>query len=189
MKSGAKNDAQQIALAAKHIEARLFVTASNMEEYQDPSTLRTRFQKMVTSMLQRRIQKAKEAAIRSSSSSYRLKVISATVGTDTARQIFLLVRQIELLQMGKPAEDGSSAPAPTGTRTMRVNTPSFNLGGQQRVPKPVRELFFESSIADTFYFTPLDRLKDVPWAKLIIAAKKSIREYHSWIAESQSKAS
>jgi hypothetical protein len=181
--SNSSSNSRNIALAAKQIEARLFVTASSMEEYRDPSTLRDRFHQMVTYMLERRLQKAEAAAAKSASPAYRLKVLSSIVNPEVSRQAFFLVKQIEFLQVGKPTQRERSLGPPTATT--RVVSPSFHLGGQQTVPKPVRDVFFEASIVRAFYFTPLERLKDIPWKRLIASTRREIREYHEWIAESK----
>ena len=156
-----------------------------MEEYQDPSTLRSRFQGMVAAMLEQRIQKAMDEAEKFNSPSYRIQLISESVGKETAQRVFFLVRQIEHLQRGKPVQDESNEtdnkpPVPTTSTTPR---PAFHLSGQQTLPKPVRELFLESSIVNAFYFTPLHLLKDLPWKRLIASTRRSIREYQEWIAQ------
>lgn len=169
----------QIAAAAKKLEAHLFRTATSLREYQDQSTLNNRFQRLVSAMLERRLQKAEEAAVESSSPTHRLKVLSNTLKPDTCRKIFYLVRQIECLQVGKPLGGARAGSAITSPST----GPSFHLGGQQVLPKEVRSIFFDLTIVDAFYNTPLSRLSDLPWPRLIIKAEKSINDYQKWIAQ------
>lgn len=193
------------AVMAKKLEAHLFSTAVSFKEYQDPSTLNARFQTLMGQLVHRRLQKAEAAQAAKSTSrgadpSYRLQVLARTFEDEPekVRQIFFLVRQMEHLQVGKPSvrsSDGrdsdiyhprpSIASSSRHTTTKVTTAPKFHFEGQQRLPQAVKDIFFEATIVDAFYGTPLERLGDLPWSRLIAKSQTSIRAYHSWLAESK----
>jgi hypothetical protein len=171
---------KSIPAVAKKLEAILFVQAGgSLTMYGDLDTLHARFKDILNALLRRRLGKAEGTKM--DSTFYRLRVLlDGGVAPPIVRQIYFLVRQIELLQTGKPL-DGSGSSA-------KVSFP-LSIEGQQRVPKEVRGIFLDVPIVKAFYVTQLERLGDHNWPRLVKQAIQSIRDYQVWSAVQRRQAS
>lgn len=178
---GAKQK-KNIPAVAKKLEEILFAQAGgSLTTYADPETLQGRFKGILSALLCRRLGKAHVEATKVDSPFYRMQVLSdGGVAPPIVRQIYFLVRLIELLQTGKPLD---------GSRTSTKVPCPLNIEGQQRIPKEVRGIFCDVPIVKAFCLTPLERLADHNWPLLVKQAQQSIREYHVWIADQKKAAS
>ncbi|CAB9528018.1 expressed unknown protein [Seminavis robusta] len=179
------NEAQRkkIPSVAIKLEAHLFSKANGcLHTYRDPATLQQRFKGILTALLRRKLEQAHaEAAMTMDTPSNRLEALTeAGVDPAVVGQVYFLVQQIAHLQEGVPMDQ---TPAPKGTKFQCL----LDIEGGQVIPKEVKGIFVNVPIVNAYMYTPMHRLGEHNWPRLVKHTEKAIRDYHNFIAEKKAK--
>jgi hypothetical protein len=151
-----------ISQLAKRLEQLLFQSATSFESYCELPTLEPRLRIVLTVQLQRRLSK--------SSKLNRGRILRKILGKAKFNRVQDLVRDIRLQKNKKVA-------------TMKCSGGTCSLPFRQRLPQPVRDLFFNTSLLDAFERSPLENSPILEWDALIAAAEDNLQAYHEWANE------
>ena len=171
-----EHDGMPVNQLAEALERHLFKTAPSVRHYADVKTLRLRVQLLTVALLRRRL-KQRQTPTRS-------ETIKQCLGFEKFEEISELVKTIKHMRLIHIADGCQTC---NGNQSCSLSLNSSNkkgseqrLTGQERIPVPVRLLFFEMAIVEAFENTPVERIPELPWDEMIQQAHTNIQIYQEW---------
>lgn len=128
---------------------------------------------MLASLLRRRMQKAQKIS--------RKDVLRQHLGEGGYRTVEQLVHEVKTLRLERLSRDCAKCQR-DGVCPIRPgrNNPSF----AGVVPVPVRALFFNTSLVQSFVSASIEKIPDLQWEAMIEEARINIQQYQDWESES-----
>jgi hypothetical protein len=157
--SGKVKNTDQIKKIAKCLEQFLFQSSSSFSNYSDLSTLESRMCLELTVKLQRRLTMSTKRS--------RTQILIRTLGKEKYIRLRDLVCEIKLEKNKKVA-------------TMKCSGGVCSIPFRGSLPRPVRDLFFETALLDAFERSSLERIATFDWNVLMTNAEDNLRAYKVW---------
>ena len=119
----------------------------------------------------------------------RRQALIQTVGVQQAQKIVALIREIRVLRLRRRDLLGSSAlkshqPMVCGRGGCSANVYSLPKTLDGKLPKEVRDIFFNTAIVNALEQSSLSSFDNLPWDKLLAQGRKHVLAYRSWLATS-----
>lgn len=161
--SEGKQRSENIPNMAKGLEQLLFQSAFSDTSHCDLSTLDERIRLLLTVTIQRRLKN------KSSNKRNRSQVLRKTLGKEKYFYIQNLVGDIRLQKNKKVA-------------TMKCCSEDgvCSIPFRKTLPRPVRDLFFDTALMDAFERSPLENVNKVNWDGLVKDAEENLQAYRNW---------
>lgn len=150
----------------------MFKTAPSFREYSDTKTLDSRLRLVLASLLRRRLKKAQKVS--------RTDVLRQHLGEEGYRTLEQLVHEVKQLRLERLSRDCAKCKR-DGTCSIRPGQNAFFSG---EVPQPVRELFFNTSLVQSFDYAPAEKISELDWSRMIEETRTNIQRYNEWESES-----
>lgn len=199
--SASKQSPQVQAAFAKRLEEVLFKTSKSVEAYSDVSTLDKRLQGLMSAMQKRKARSTGSSIAASNTpgtvqgAEQRRPSLSKTpiafrkralllkhLGQAKMVRVFKVVAEIKLIQLGREVTEGKPYEpirkcGPTGC--------SFSVPcqGDQKAPKVVRDLFFNTAIVKVLERCSPEKMETLPWDQLLAQGEARVAAYHVWFRE------
>lgn len=161
------------AKLAQALEQHLFKTAPSFREYSNSTkTLDSRLRLVLTSLLRRRLRKAQKVL--------RIDVMRQHLGEEGYHTVEQLVHEVKQLRLERLSRDCAKCNR-DGSCPLRPGHNAFFSGA---VPQPVRELFFNTSLMQSFEYAPAEKISELDWFSMIEQTRTNIQRYNEWGSES-----
>ena len=189
------------AAFAKRLEELLFKTSKSVEAYSDITTLDKRLQGLMAAMQKRKARSTsssiaapptpgtakgtKQGRLSLSKAPIALRkraVLLEHLGQAKMMRVFKVVAEVKLIQLGREVTEGKPYEpiqkcGPTGC--------SFSVPcqGDQKAPKVVRDLFFNTAIVKALEQCSPEKMETLPWDQLLAQGEARVAAYHVWFRE------
>lgn len=163
-----------LSTLADALEKHLHKIAPTFREYTDSKTLNSRLRLVTVALLRRRRKEQQRTS--------RLDVLIQVIGEEQYREAAQLVSQVKLLRLQRLARD---FPRCAKDGTCEISGGSFNtpFEAQDKVPEPVRLLFFRTQLVQSFENAPSERIPVIRWNDLLEEARSNMERYREWDQE------
>ncbi|CAB9512674.1 expressed unknown protein [Seminavis robusta] len=194
----AKQSPEVQAAFARRLEEVLFKTSKSVEAYADSTTLDRRLKMLLAAMQNRKAKKEggtgtlpaaaapqpqKKAALKPGEMKRR-EALRKTLGQVKMNRVFKVMAEIKLIQLGREVTEGKPyEPIPMCTKggcSFSVPCP-----GDQKAPKVVRDLFFNTAIIAAYEKSSVALFPSLPWDALLAQGEARLAAYHEWYRQRQ----
>ena len=192
IRNGPQDSSHSAALSEKFckllaLAAPTGVNTKNM----DSKALQESLRALRVAVEQRRSTKAKQShkAQERPLQESRRQALVRTVGVQQAQKIIALIREIRVLRLRRRDLLGSSAlqshkPMGCGRGGCSANVYSLPKTLDGKLPKEVRDIFFNTAIVNALEQSSLSSFDKLPWDELLAQGRKHVLAYRSWLAAS-----
>ena len=175
-----------LAMAASSGQGSNSTDRQNFEETMRKLRLAVEKRRITKSKIQEQTQPLKKR--KQQSPSTRRQVLIETVGTQRAKQIIALIREIRVLRLRRRDLLGSKAlqshtPMVCGRGGCSANVYKLPTSTDGKLPKQVRDIFFHTAIVDALEKSSLTSLTTLPWDTLYAQGQKHVQAYRIWLKQ------
>lgn len=158
------------------LEKHLYRSARTIEAYADKSTLNSRLRLVTITLLRRRRNKTEKEV--------RSHVLKQTLGASYPEAVALVqrIKQLRSQRLQQDCAQCTERGCSLLSNSARINT----IAPQQRLPPPVRALFFDVALVNAFEGAQAQRIPNLPWAIMIEQAEGVIHQYTEWNSQENS---
>jgi hypothetical protein len=163
---------------AKALENHLYKRSPTFKAYADKSTLNTRLRVVTTAVLKRRLSKKSKSQTHAQMVGSRPIAIQKIVGDSTKyANICHLANQVRSLRLQHCEKACGSCQM--GVCSINRNQEHLIRAGT-KVPKAVRDLFFDTPILVALEKTPLNLIPELDWDEVIKSTVQIMNAYQEW---------